>query len=198
MTTNRETQAPVDAQFVERWSPRAFDGKPVSARDIESLFEAARWAPSSYNEQPWHFLYAAEGQSSAEELERFRSLLLDGNRAWAGRAPVLIFILARRHFDHNGKENRTHLFDTGLGAMSLILQAEKLGLHSHAMGGIHLERVYEELNVPKDRYEVICALAVGYRGDAETLPEELRAKEKPSDRKPLAEVALRGAFTESD
>ena len=198
MTDKRETQAPVDAQFVERWSPRAFDARPVSERDIESLFEAARWAPSSYNEQPWHFLYAAEGQSSDQELEQFRSLLLDGNRTWAGRAPVLIFILARRHFAHNGKENRTHAFDAGLGAMSLILQAEKLGLHSHAMGGIHLGRVYEELKIPEDRYEVICALAVGYRGDAQILPEELRAKEKPSGRKPLAEVAVRGAFVGSN
>lgn len=197
MTNKRETQAQVDAQFLERWSPRAFDERPVSARDIESLFEAARWAPSSYNEQPWHFLYAAEGQSSAEELERFRALLLEGNRAWAGRAPVLIFILARRHFAHNGKESRTHAFDTGLGAMSLILQAEKLGLCSHAMGGIHLDRVYEELEIPKDRFEVICALAVGHRGAAEILPEELRAKEKPSGRKPLAEVAVRGAFAET-
>lgn len=197
MSNQRQPNASVDDQFIERWSPRAFETRAVSKEDIASLFEAARWAPSCFNDQPWLYLYEAEGASTPEELERFRSLLMDGNRVWADRAPVLAFVLARRHFEHNGKENRTHAFDAGLATMSLMLQAHKLGLHAHAMAGIHLERVYEELEVPEDQYEVICAVALGYRDRPEILPQDLQKREVLSGRKAPGEVAARGAFSKT-
>lgn len=155
-----------------------------------ALFEAARWAPSANNEQPWLFLYAGDEPS----LARFRPLFVDSNRVWCDRAPVLAFILARRHSAFDGKENRWAQFDTGSAWMSLALQARLLGLYAHAMAGIHREQVYEALNIPRDRYEVMAGLALGYYGDPATLPRALREREYPNERKPLAEVARRGGF----
>lgn len=189
LTPARMAEAGVDPMFVERWSPRAFDSEPVPPATLRALFEAARWAPSSFNEQPWLFIYAA----SEEELARFRPLLIDSNRRWADRAPVLAFLFARRH-RANGKPNRTYAFDTGSAWMSLALQAHRLGLAAHGMAGIHVEQVYDALGVPREEYEVMCAIAVGRRGDPSSLPDDLQMREKPSGRKPPTEVAVRGRF----
>jgi len=188
MTANRETDAPIQSQFTERWSPRAFAAKPVSNEQLASLFEAARWAPSSSNEQPWMFLYA----NTEETLAYFRPLLVDANRRWADKAPVLMFVFARKAFAKNQKPNATANFDTGSAWMSLALQAHSMGLITHGMAGIHHERIYQELNVPKSDYEVLCAVALGYPGDATQLPEDLQAREIPSTRKPVSEFAICG------
>jgi len=178
-----ETQ--VDSMFVDRWSPRAFLDEPIPEHQIKTLFEAARWAPSCFNEQPWLFVYATE----PEQRKIFTSLLVDKNQRWAASAPLLMFVVARRKFLKGGTENRHAKFDAGAAWMSLALQARKLGLYAHAMAGFHLERSYEVLGVPKEDYEVIAAVAAGRLGDSSGLPDDLRRMELPKDRKELAEVA---------
>jgi nitroreductase len=186
----RVPEAAVDPLFLNRWSPRAFSPEPIPRETLASLFEAARWAPSCFGEQPWLFLYATK----KEDLELFRSLLVDGNRVWADRAPVLAFVFARLHFARNNKPNRWAQFDSGAAWMSLALQALKLGLYTHGMGGIHVDRIYDTLHVPRDKYEAIAGIAVGRMGDPSLLPAEVRERESPNGRKPLAEVAIEGRF----
>jgi nitroreductase len=186
----RVPEAPVDLMFLDRWSPRAFSPESIPEKTLASLFEAARWAPSCFGEQPWLFLYAAK----KEDLELFRTLLVDGNRVWADRAPVLAFVFARRRFAHNNKPNRWCAFDSGAAWMSLALEARKLGLYTHGMGGIHEDKVYPALNVPREDYEAMAGIAIGRMGDASLLPPEVAAKESPNSRKPLAEVAYAGKF----
>jgi len=186
----RELEAAVDPMFPERWSPRAFSPDPIPDETLRSLFEAARWAPSCFNEQPWLFLYAAK----PADLEAFRQILTERNRLWASKAPVLAFVFARRSFAKNGKPNRWASFDTGAAWMSLALEARRLGLDTHGMGGYDEEKAYELTGVPKSEYEVIAAIAIGRRGDPSTLPPDMAEQEKPNQRKPLASVAIEGAF----
>lgn len=180
----------VDKQFTDRWSPRAFSSEPIEEATIKSLFEAARFAPSSYNEQPWRFVYAYK----PEDLAKFRPLLMDMNRLWADKAPILIFVLAKKKFTMNGEENFHGRFDAGAAWMSLALQARSLGLYTHAMGGIHYDKVQEVLGIPADEYEVICGIAAGKIGDASELPDKYKEIEGPSPRKPLNEIAFEGSF----
>ena len=178
-----ETQ--VDSMFLDRWSPRAFLDEPIPEHQIKTLFEAARWAPSCFNEQPWLFLYATE----SERRKIFTSLLAEKNQRWAASAPLLMFVVARRKFMKGGAHNRHAKFDAGAAWMSLALQARKLGLYAHAMAGFHLKKSYQVLGVPEEDYEVIAAVAVGRLGDSSRLPEDLREMELPKDRKAPAEVA---------
>jgi nitroreductase len=184
----RVSEVPVDPMFIDRWSPRAFSPEPVPEESLRTMFEAARWAPSCFGEEPWLFLYATK----KKDLELFRSLLVDGNRTWADHAPVLAFVFARKTFARNDKPNRWAQFDSGAAWMSLALQATRLGYYTHGMGGFHEEKVYEALNVPKDKYEAMAAIAIGSRGDASKLPPQLAEKESPNSRKPLSEVAIEG------
>ena len=181
----RVPEAQVDSMFLDRWSPRAFLDEPIPEHQIKTLFEAARWAPSCFNEQPWLFLYATE----LEQRKIFTSLLLEKNQRWAANAPLLIFVVARRKFMKGGAHNRHAKFDAGAAWMSLALQARKLGLYAHAMAGFHLEKSYQVLGVPKEDYVVIAAVAVGRLGDSSRLPDDLREMELPKDRKAPAEVA---------
>jgi len=190
----RKPEAEVDRMYMDRWSPRAFTHEPVDPEDLKALFEAARWAPSCYGEQPWLFVYADTWQ----DRQRFRPLLLDGNRVWAYHAPVLVFLFARRQFARNGKENRWAGFDAGAAWMSLALQARQKGLFTHAMGGFHEDRVYEELGVPEDQYRSMAAIAIGYKDTPDILPEKLQEMEHPNDRKPLVEIAFEGVFRAAD
>lgn len=183
----------VDERFVARWSPRAFTDEPVADEDLEALFEAARWAPSSYNEQPWRFAFAR----TEADRERFLDALLEANRAWARQAPVLVFVLARTTFEENGDENAHARFDAGAAWMSLALQAHELGLATHAMGGIDPERAAEVVDAPDD-HEVVCAVAIGHRAPAEELPGELADTElPPSGRKPLDAIAHEGRLDDA-
>lgn len=184
-SNRRAPTADVDSMFVDRWSPRAFESTPLSQEQIDTLFEAARWSPSCNNEQPWLFLYAV----SAEDRARFLPALVEGNQAWAKRAPLLMFLLCRKSFTHNGKDNRHASFDAGAAWMALALQARKLGLHSHAMAGFNREKAYEILHVPADEYDIMAAIAVGRRAEPSVLPEAIAVKDVPSGRKPLQEVA---------
>ncbi|MEJ2470739.1 MAG: nitroreductase family protein [Desulfuromonadales bacterium] len=181
----RNPGAEVDSMFVDRWSPRAFKPGPLSKEQIDSLFEAARWAPSCFNEQPWLFVYAAQ----EADRQRLLSALVESNQVWAKQASLLIFLLCRRCFEKSGKENRHAPFDAGAAWMALALQARKLGLHAHAMAGFSREKAYPILQVSAEDYDIMAAIAVGYRTDPESLPETLAAKEKPNQRKPKATIA---------
>lgn len=188
----RTPEAPIDEQFLSRWSPRAFKSDPLTEEQVASLFEAARWAPSCYNEQPWLFVYAT--RQNMVDHDRMASLLVDGNQTWAEKAPVLGIVFARRRFARNDKSNRWAAFDSGAASISLTLQANKMGLVTHLMGGIHEDRCYETLEVSSHDYEAMAGFAVGYQGVAADLPESLREREAPSGRKPLREVAFEGRF----
>jgi nitroreductase len=181
----RIPECEVDSMFTDRWSPRAFVEDPLPAHQIKALFEAARWAPSCYNEQPWFFIYA----TAAEDRRVFASLLMEKNQKWAAGAPLLIFVLARKHFARNNKDNRHARFDAGAAWMSLALQARRLGLYAHAMAGFHLEKAHRVLGVPPEAYDIMAAVAVGRKGDPAQLPEDFRSVEGPSRRKPLKEIA---------
>ena len=181
----REPEHEVDSIFTDRWSPRAFLSEPLPEHQIKTLFEAARWAPSCYNEQPWLFIYATE----PENRRKLVSVLVAKNQRWAEKCPLLMFVLARRKFQQSGKENRHAPFDAGAAWVSLALQARRMGLYAHAMAGFNLEKAYEVLGVSKDEYLIMAAIAVGRKGDADQLPDDLRAMESPNTRKPLSEVA---------
>ena len=186
----RSYEYEIDDMFIQRWSPRAFSSKPVEQEKIKTLFEASRWAPSCYNDQPWLFLYATK----EEDLKKFRSILVEQNQRWANHAPVLAFVFARKNFTFNGKPNRWSEFDAGSAWMSLAFQANKLGLYTHGMAGFNEELAYELLNVSPDEYKAMAAIAVGYMGDKSELPEDLQEREVLSDRKPLSEVAHEGVL----
>jgi nitroreductase len=175
----------IDSMFVDRWSPRGFRSDPLTEREIQTLFEAARWAPSCFNEQPWLFVYA----TAPEQRQKLVACLMPKNQLWAGRAPLLMFVLARRKFQKTGQENRHAPFDAGAAWMALALQARKLGLYAHAMAGFSLDKAYDTLGLSRDDFLVMAAIAVGRLGDAAALPDDLRAMEAPNSRKPHAEVA---------
>lgn len=183
-----------DPLFLDRWSPRAFDAAPMPEADLHILFEAARWAPSAFNSQPWRFLYARRDD---EDWPLFLSLLIPWNQGWAHSASVLIYILSDT-LPFTGKDgapasSHTHSFDAGAAWACLALQATKLGYQAHGMSGIELDRARTELRVP-DRFRIEAAAAIGRIGDPASLPEKLRAREVPSDRRPLAETVFHGRF----
>ncbi|MET0287868.1 MAG: nitroreductase family protein [Polyangiales bacterium] len=187
-TDARVPEARVASMFVERWSRRAISPRPLAPDTVCSLFEAARWAPSASNSQPWLFVYGDDDAS----LANLRPVLNDKNQRWANAAPLLMFAFARKQ--HNGRPAPTAEFDTGSAWMSLALQAHALGLVAHGMAGFDHVKVYEATGVPAEEYVAIAGIAIGYPGDEAALPEDLQAREKPSLRKPSAEFALKGRY----
>lgn len=195
MTSPRTPDHPIDPLFLERWSPRAFDGSEVPDEDLTTMFEAARWAPSAFNSQPWHFVYAKRGDA---DWARFLSLLIPFNRAWAHTASVLVFIVSDTHPTVDRKtgelaRSSTHSFDAGAAWVSLALQATRMGYHAHGMSGLEYEIAPEALGLP-DRYHLNAACVIGKLGDPAQLDEKQRAREHPSGRKPIAEFVHRGRF----
>jgi nitroreductase len=190
LSNSRTPEVDIDPMFTDRWSPRSFAPEPLSDEELQSLFEAARWAPSCYNEQPWLFIYAV----SEGDRQRFATALVEQNRLWARRAPVLLFVVARLEFARNGKANRHGIFDAGAAWMSLALQARKRGLYAHAMAGFSVERAHEVLAVPRQGYEIMAAVALGRRDDPALLPAPVAANEAPNGRRPLVDVAFAGRF----
>ncbi len=184
------TDVPIHDLLARRWSPRAFDGRPVEREKLTSLFEAARWAPSSNNEQPWRFLVATREQP--EDFERLLACLLEGNRKWAQRAPVLILSVASLNFEESGKPNRHAFHDTGLAAENLVLQASALGLAAHQMAGFDVEKARADLRIPQG-CEPVAMIAVGYPGDPDRLPEYLNQRElAPRRRNPVSTFVFAG------
>jgi nitroreductase len=186
----QDAQYPVDELFLDRWSPRAMSGEALSEEELMTLFEAARWAPSSYNNQPWRILYA---RRDTEHWQTFLNLLVEGNRAWAKDAAALLLFVSKETFDFNGQPYPTHSFDAGAAWENLALQATMLGLVTHGMQGFDYERARAELNIPEG-FRVEAMIAAGRPGDPAQLPESLRAREAPSGRKALSEITCEGAF----
>ncbi len=188
-------QAPVHDLIAARWSTRAFDaGRPVEADKLAACLEAARWAPSCYNDQPWRFLVTDRFHDRAP-WERLLACLSPGNRAWACRAPVLLLACAAGSFGRDGRPNRWGAYDTGQAVMSLCLQATALALATHQMGGFDADRVREAFAVPAD-FEPMSVIALGYPTAVETLGDEglVQREQTPRQRKPLADVAFRDAW----
>jgi nitroreductase len=188
----RKPEYDVDTVFVNRWSPRAMSGEGISEQELMALFEAARWAPSANNNQPWRFVYARKG---TPHWQPFLNLLVELNRVWAVRAAALVVVISKKTFDHNGKFSRTHSYDTGAAWENLALQGSLKGLVVHGMQGFDYDRARELLNVP-DGYQVEAMAAIGKPGMRETLPETYREREYPSDRKKMSEIVMEGSFQE--
>ncbi len=187
---HRQPQYPVDPLFPNRWSQRAMSGAHVTRETLMTLFEAAHWAPSCNNNQPWRFVYALR---ATEAWQPFFELLTPKNKIWCAQAGALIVLASKNTFDHNGKPSITHSFDAGAAWMSLSLQASLLGLVAHGMAGFDYGAAIAAVGLP-DGYSIEAMCALGYPGPAEALPEVLRALEKPNGRKAVAEVAFEGRF----
>jgi nitroreductase len=189
---SRTSDYPIDPLFLERWSPRAFTGEAISERELLTLLEAARWAPSSYNSQPWRFLYA---RRDTEPWPRFLGLLNEYNQSWAKNAAALLILVSKTTLLPRGADKEvpsyTHSLDAGAAWANLALQATRSGWAAHGMAGFDVSRTVAELGVPAD-YRVEAAIAIGRPGDKSILPEPLRAREQPSDRLPLSQLVSEG------
>lgn len=196
MTTanGRTAHHPIDVQFLERWSPRAFETVPIDEVDLLTMLEAARWAASSSNAQPWRFIYARRETPS---WDKFLDLLVPFNRSWASNAAALVLFVSKTVTRRTGADSDspslTHSFDAGTASGYFSLQASKMGWYAHGMAGFDRERAATDLHVPTD-YRVEAIYAVGRMGDPSKLPAALQAREHPSDRLPLTELAFEGSF----
>ena len=171
----------------QRWSPRAFSDKEIPAAELKTLFEAARWAASSSNEQPWRFVVGRRGD---ETYKKIFNALVPGNQSWANSAPVLVLSVAKKTFTEKGTPNRHALHDTGAATANLLLQATALGLHTHSMAGFDPEQMRASFAIPSD-YEIGAVTAIGYFGDPASLPEHLHKIEvSPRQRKPVEEFVF--------
>lgn len=197
MTEERQPDHAIDPIFTRRWSARSFTGDTMPEEHILTMFEAARWAHSASNRQPWRFSYVLRGDA---EFDRFLHFLDDGNREWAQKAAALVILISQRHTrptDGSAPRNiGTHSLDAGCALQSFTLQAAMLGYIAHPMAGILPEKIREDLRIDDADYKVEAAIAVGRLAPKEELPERFREREKMSQRRPLAETAFRGGFKE--
>lgn len=191
----RHTEAPVDTQFTQRWSPRAFTQETMLEGELMTLFEAARWAPSTSNTQPWRFVYGLRGTPGFQAI---LGSLVPFNQAWAQHAAVLVAVLSATESMAPGttefKPSPNHAFDTGAAWMSLALQAEKLGWRTHAMGGFDKDALRTAIGVPP-RLAIQCVVAIGRQGDKSQLDAALQAREEPNGRQPLSAMVAQGSCT---
>lgn len=185
---HRKAEYDIDPVFLNRWSPRSYKPDPVADDVLYSLFEAARWAPSGNNEQPWRFIVAR----TKEEKERFYPFIMEGNRIWCEQAPVLVLLVSKT-IGSRGTSLRTHAFDAGTAWGYLALEATRKGLVTHAMGGFDRDKAREVLGIPEE-YEPQIVISIGYQGDKEALPEALQEREKPSGRIAMSEIVHEGVF----
>lgn len=179
----------IDPIYLKRWSPRSFLNKDVPEDVLYSVFEAARWAPSAANMQPWRFIVAR----SKADREKFLTFINEGNVAWCDKAPVLVAVVSKMNSERG--ENVTHAFDTGAAWGFLALEAARKGLVTHAMGGFNREQAKEVLHIPEN-YAIHAIVALGYQGEKEVLQEKFQEREKPSDRNEVGEFLFEGTFRE--
>ena len=192
MQKSAATHHPVHELIRERWSPRAFSEETVSPEALRSLFEAARWAPSSNNEQPWAFLVGTRGD--ADTFKKIVSTLVEVNQSWAKQAPVLAIAVSELAFAKSGRPNRNAFYDTGAAVSQLTTEATSRGLFVHQMAGFDPHKAAEAFAIPNG-WEPIAVFAIGYPGDAQTLPDALRDRElAPRTRKPLHEFVMSGQW----
>ena len=186
------TGAPIHELIRNRWSPRAFAGRPVAPEVLQSLFEAARWAPSSNNEQPWAYLVATKGD--AENFAKMLSILVEFNAGWAQHAPVLALSVVHLKTQREGRPNRVAMHDVGSASAQLTFEANAQGLLVHQMAGFDAQKARQVFAIPED-WEPVAAMAIGYPGDPQSLPDKLQERElAPRLRKPLAEFVMTGVW----
>ena len=186
----RHADHPIDPLFLDRWSPRAMTGEGIPVDELMVLFEAARWAPSSANNQPWRILFA---RRDSEHWPLFLGLLVESNQVWAQHAAALLLFISKTTFDYNGKPYPTHSYDTGAAWENLALQGCLKGYVVHGMQGFDYERARTELAIPGE-FRVEAMAAVGVPGNRDDLPEKLRAREEPSERRRLEQTVCEGPF----
>ena len=192
---NAATDHPILKLLAERWSPCGFEDRPVPEADLRSLFEAARWAASSYNEQPWNYLIATKEDSV--EFGRLLGCLVESNQVWAKTAPVLVLGVVSLQFAKNKQDNRAAVHDLGLAAGNLLVEATARGLFVHQMIGILPDKAREVYQIP-EHFEAWTALAIGYKADPATLPDALRERDlTPRQRKPLGKFVFTGKWGQS-
>lgn len=190
MNKKADTQNPIHDLLAERWSPRAFQQRDIPQTEINSLFEAARWAPSSMNEQPWRFIYAKKGEPAFDKIV---DTLMEGNM-WAKEAPLLLVTIIKKNFARNGKSNRVALHDLGLALGNVSLQAQHLGIALHHMGGIFPDKISEAFDLPEDAAPQ-TVIALGYYGEPEQLNDELKQRELAErKRNPITDFAFHGGY----
>jgi nitroreductase len=188
----RTADYPIDPLFVDRWSPRAMSGEPISTDELFLLFEAARWAPSSGNLQPWRMLYAHRDTS---DWPTFFGLLNEGNRTWCRNAAVLVVVASQQTNSRTGAPLKTHSYDTGAAWQNIALQGSQIGLVVHGMAGFNYDKAREDLHIP-ETWRVEAMIAIGRPGRIEDLSEPLQARETPSQRHPVASFVYQGVWTE--
>jgi nitroreductase len=186
----RKADYTIEPLLLDRWSPRAMSGEEISRQELMRLFEAARWAPSSFNTQQWRALYARRG---TEHWQTFFDLLVDANKAWAKNAAVLVVFISRKLFDYDNEPSVTHSYDCGAAWENFALQGFHQGLVVHGMQGFDYDRARKDLAIPEE-FQVEAMAAVGKSGPKELLPEKLQARESPSDRRKLSESVSEGPF----
>lgn len=187
---HRQTEYDIDPIYTQRWSSRSFTNEEVPEDVLYSLFEAARWAPSAANAQPWRFIIAR----TKADRQKFLSFINEGNIIWCDKAPVLVAVVSHTKWKYGGKDdNPTHAFDTGAAWGFLSLEATRKGLVAHGMGGFNRTKAMETLNIPDD-YDIHAIIAIGYRGDKQHLTPKLQEREIPSSRKKIEEFLSEGTF----
>jgi nitroreductase len=189
-TFERKPTFKINQIILNRWSPRSMTGEELDEDTIMSLFEAARWAPSSFNNQPWRFIYA---KRNTKYWDKLFVLLAEPNKVWAKDAALLVVIISNKNFEYNEKFSITHQYDAGAAWENLALEASTRGLVAHGMQGFDYEKTRENLEIPED-FDVMAMIAIGKRGPKENLPPNLQEKENPTDRKPLNEIVMEGSF----
>jgi nitroreductase len=186
------TATPIHEILTHRWSPRTFDARPVEPEKLRALFEAARWAASSYNAQPWYFIVASKDDPA--NFKRVLDCLVEFNQGWAKAAPVLVLSVAGLKFPHNGQDNRHWFHDVGQAAATMALQATAMGLQMHQMAGILPDKAREVFHIPEG-FDAVAGIALGYPGDPAALPEQLRQREvAPRERKPASSFVFTGEW----
>ncbi|HYX56985.1 MAG TPA: nitroreductase family protein [Nitrososphaeraceae archaeon] len=190
-TQTRQSTYNINPLILNRWSPRSMTDEELDDDTIMSLFEAARWAPSSYNNQPWRFIYAK--RNTPQHWNKLFNLLAEPNKAWTKNAALLVVVISGKNFEYNEKYSITHQYDTGAAWENLALEASSRGLVAHGMQGFNYEKARIDLEIP-DNFDVMAMIAIGKKGSKENLPLQLQEKEYPNDRKPLKEIIMEGTF----
>ncbi len=184
--------AKINKNIQKRWSPRSFQERPVESENLRLIFEAASWAASCFNEQPWRFIFAS--QQNREQFQAILGCLMKGNQTWAAKAPLLAISVAKTHFEHNNSPNRHAWHDVGQAVATMALQAVEMGIFIHQMAGFDAQKAKNDLNIPEG-FEPVAAIAIGYPEKAEVLPEDLRKRElAPRQRQSIGNLLFEGRW----
>ena len=186
----RKSEQDIDKIFLDRWSPRSMSGENIKEEELFTLFEAARWAPSSYNEQPWRFIYV---KRDSVEWNECLMILGEGNQIWCKNAAVLVCLISKNNFSYNNKPNSNHLSDAGAAWENLALQATTLDLVTHGMVGFDKDKARKLFEIP-ETYEIVQMIAIGKPAEKNLLPEQLQKIEAPNERKPLSSIIFENKF----